>query len=127
MTADYTPQVGDQVRRPNWSEGKMITVTAVGKECLLAIGNFPDGVEWEASFRINGGWVKVEPPPTYPERWLNVYPLAISGRNHATKQEADDYALANSIDDVPGYARIAVIHLAKDGTLTLHPTTGGAS
>ena len=117
MSDSYVPQVGDQVRRPNWSEGKMITVTAVGKECLLAIGNFPDGVEWEASFHINGingDWVKVEPPPTYPEQWINVY-----YDGHPTRETANHHA---------GWAtRAAVIHMAADGTVTLHPTTSGAS
>jgi hypothetical protein len=100
----------------------MITVTAVGKECLLAIGNFPDGVEWEASFRINGNWVKVEPPPTYPERWINVYPWLPVGRDLVVSCLSRDLADQNA-----GSRRIAVIHLAADGTVTLHPTTGGAS
>ena len=118
MDSEYIPQVGDQVRRFVWSEGKVITVTAVGKECLLAIGNFPDGVEWEASFRINGDWIKVEPPPTYPERWINIYRLWVDATACLTRSEADRKAYRE---------RIAVIHLAADGTVTLHPTTGGAS
>jgi hypothetical protein len=64
---------------------------------------------------------RVEPPVVYPEAWINVYPHVVAGSNHPTRQKADDWALTNSTDDVPGFARIAVIHLATDGTVTLHP------
>jgi len=119
MGTDYTPQVGDRVRRSDWKDSDAITVTAVGEQVLL--GKSPGSLS-ELAY-LHGKdypWVKVAPPLTYPEAWFNVYPSGV-GRTWATRKRADDYALANSIDDVPGYARIAVIHLATDGTLTLHP------
>ena len=114
MAGDYIPQVGDRVTRPDWSDSDHIVVTGIGKTRLLAVTT--DG--YEGSFGLDGNWIKVEPPSTYPERWINVYPSSVTGAAYATVREADAWALSN---------RIAVIHLAADGTLTLHPTTGGPS
>ena len=123
MKNNYIPQVGDRVRRPDWKDGDAITVTAVGEQELLG------KLHSELAYRYGKDypWVKVEPPPTYPEAWINVYPHVVASSNHSTRVAADNWALDHNTDDVPGYARIAVIHLAADGTLTLYPTTGGAS
>jgi len=111
MTSEYTPQVGDRVRQPSWGDSNAVTVNAVGKNYFLASAVYPNGVEAEGSFAIQRPWVKVEPPTTYPERWINVYSDGC-GIESWSRTSADMEARWN---------RIAVIHLAKDGTLTLHP------
>lgn len=116
MSNDYTPQVGDRVRRPDWIDREAATVTAVGEQTFLA--KHKDSlVEYPYKYGEGYSWIKVEPPPTYPERWMNVYPSWVDAMAMAclTKSEADSRAYGN---------RIAVIHLASDGTTTLHPTTG---
>ncbi len=117
MSGHYIPQVGDRVRRPDWKDGDAITVTAVGERELL--GKFHS----ELAYRYGKDypWVKVEPPPTYPERWINVY----SGGG--ATDHFDAYSDRDRADRCTYSRRIAVIHLAADGTVTLHPTTGGAS
>jgi hypothetical protein len=121
ITNEYTPQVGDQVRRPNWTDIRAITVTAVGEQVFL--GKVKDSMT-ELTYRHGKDypWVKVEPLPTYPERWINVYPWLPVGRDLVGSYLSRDLADQNA-----GSRRIAVIHLASDGTVTLHPTTGGAS
>jgi hypothetical protein len=118
ITNEYTPQVGDLVRRTGWIDREAVTVTAVGEQVFL--GRYKSSLEYAFSYGKGYSWVKVEPPPTYPERWINVYPSWVDAMAMAclTKSEADSRAYGN---------RIAVIHLATDGTVTLHPTTGGAS
>jgi hypothetical protein len=108
VTAAYVPQVGDRVRTEAWPSNTYITVTAVGEHKLLAQSGDD---HHEASYFLDADWVKVTPPPTYPERWANVYPNGI-GSHWATRAMADFHD--------PG-ERIALIHLATDGTLTLHP------
>jgi hypothetical protein len=72
----------------------------------------PDTQSVEVSYVLDWYWVKVPDPPTYPERWINVYPDGI-GAELRTRE---------GVDGTPGSPnRIAVIHLAADGTLTLHP------
>jgi hypothetical protein len=103
----YTPQVGDRVRLLPWSQ-PWITVTAVGGHKFLATDK--SGIE--SSYYIEANWLKVPEPVVYPERWINVYRRATSV-GHYERLAAD----SNSA----GLGRIAVIHLAADGTLTLHP------
>ena len=110
----YVPQVGDRVRLVDWSDSDAITVLAIGKTRFL--GEYPNGYEGSISLKLD--WVKVEPPTTYPEGWINVYPIWIDATACVTRGEADSRAYLE---------RIAVIHLAADGTVTLYPTTGGAS
>lgn len=118
MKNNYIPQVGDRVCRQNWPDSDVIVVTAIGKTRLLAVTT--DG--YEGSFGLDGNWIKVERPPTYPEQWINVYPWLPVGRDLVESYFSRDLADVNA-----GSRRIAVIHLASDGTVTLHPTTGGAS
>lgn len=122
MTSEYTPQVGDRVRQPDWKDSNAVTVNAVGKNYFLASAAYPNGVETEGAFAIQRPWVKVAPPPTYPERWINVYPWLPVGRGLVESYFSKDLA-----DENAGSRRIAVIHLASDGTVTLHPTKGHAS
>ncbi len=109
MTSEYTPQVGDRVGRSDWNGGA-VTVTAIGRDMFLAYDDLTTHKR-EMLFSLNYKWVKVEPPPTYPERWINVYSDGC-GIESWSRTSADMEARWN---------RIAVIHLAKDGTLTLHP------
>jgi hypothetical protein len=99
----YTPQVGDRVTQDSWPKDTFVTVTAVGEGRFLAR---PDGQSVELSYVLDWDWVKVPEPVVYPERWINVYP------DYLTKARWSSMAAAE---------RIAVIHLAADGTLTLHP------
>ena len=104
MTADYVPQVGDRVR--------------VQDETAIVLGIDDDvaWVKWEHdSYRTTvfvGYLTEVTPPVVHPERWINVYPDGVYDRAWDTRTEADTH---------PYHTRIAVIHLAADGTLTLHP------
>ena len=117
----YIPQVGDRVRRSDWKDSDAITVTAVGEQVLL--GKFKDSIsELPYGHDKDYPWVKVEPPTTYPERWINVYPWLPVGRDLVESYFSKDLA-----DENAGSRRIAVIHLASDGTVTLHPTKGHAS
>lgn len=110
----YVPQVGDRVRLVDWLDSDAVTVLAIGRTRFFA----EYSELYEASFSLNLDWIKVEPPTTYPERWINVYSNWVDGTPCFSRWQAD-------IKSFP--ERIAVIHLAADGTVTLHPTTGGAS
>ena len=104
----YTPQVGDRVTQATWPKDTFVTVTAVGEGQFLAR---PDGQSGELSYVLNWYWVKVPEPIAYPERWMNVTPYSVEW-GHTDRASADYHAHPD---------RIAVIHLAADGTLTLHP------
>ena len=99
MTAPYVPQVGDTVRHPAW-RSETVTVTAIGKRCLLAV----DQNDREFSYDISNSWVKVETPTPLPERWANVYPDGF-WQSHATAMAARRNGHA---------ARIAVLHIWTD-------------
>lgn len=103
MSAAYVPQVGDRV--------VVDDETAI----VLCIDDDVAWLKWEHdSYRTTmfvKHLVKAAPPVVYPERWANVYPDGI-GDYWATKALADEKDHGD---------RIAVIHLAADGTLTLHP------
>jgi hypothetical protein len=106
----YTPQVGDRVRQSQWRDGqygRYVTVTAVGRDMFLA-----DDYGKEFPLNLGHHWLKVPEPVVYPERWMNVYPDHVMFVAYMSRRSAD---LAAST------SRIAVIHLAADGTLTLHP------
>ncbi len=122
MSGHYIPRVGDRVRRRDWSDSEAVIVTAVGEQVFL--GRQPIS-RHENAFLYGPGifsWIKVEPPVVYPEQWINVYPWLPVGRDLVGSYLSRDLADQNA-----GSRRIAVIHLATDGTVTLHPTTGGAS
>ena len=107
--SNYTPQVGDRVtHRTRWAVGVYVTVTAVGRTQFLANDRNGD----ESRYYLEPAWVKVPEPVAYPERWINVYPDDI-GHGQGNRHEADRDAVHDH--------RIAVIHLAADGTVTLHP------
>jgi hypothetical protein len=102
----YTPQVGDRV--------------AVNSETAIVLGIDDDiaWIKWEQSnYRTTilvEYLTKVPEPIVYPERWINVdSDGAMQG--YWTREDADRFAHRKSI---------AVIHLAADGTLTLHPVAG---
>jgi len=115
----YIPQVGDRVRQPDEDDSDAVTVTAVGEQVFL--GKYKDSA-FEYAFRYgdNRSWVKVEPLPTYPERWINVY----SGGG--ATDHFDAYSDRDRADRCTYSRRIAVIHLASDGTVTLHPVERGS-
>jgi len=121
VTAAYIPQIGDRVRLHCLPDGDAVTVTGVGEQMFLA--KHKDSTS-ELTYRHGKDypWVKVEPLPTYPERWINVYPWLPVGRDLV-----ESYFSKNLADENAGSRRIAVIHLASDGTVTLHPTKGHAS
>jgi hypothetical protein len=105
----YTPQVGDRVRWKGWGDGvEPLTVTAVGKRRWLAENKFG----YESTYSFDSGWSKVSDPLVFPERWMNVYGGDVMFVAHKSRRSADFEASTG---------RIAVIHLAADGTLTLHP------
>ena len=108
MTAAYTPQIGDRLVIDARGRGRWFEVAAIDRGYLW--GFDCDG--FPATFMADENWVKVTPPPTYPERWINVYPDYVLGGGWVTRAAAD---LETHND------RIAVIHLAADGTVTLHP------
>lgn len=60
---------------------------------------------------------------TYPDRWINVRQLGVGGCDHSYRLDADETAAKFPADN----RRIAVIHLAADGTLTLYPCDERAS
>jgi len=106
----YTPQVGDRVTQGTWPKDTFVTVTAVGERRFLA-RRLQDQAN-EELYYLNWDWVKVPEPLTYPERWMNVYGGDVMFVAHMSRRSADFEASTG---------RIAVIHLAADGTLTLHP------
>jgi hypothetical protein len=103
----YTPQVGDRVRMRGWGSERWLDVSAIDRGYLFGFDQDDDPTTWNAAHF----WVKVPEPIVYPELWVNIdasaYPSA-----YLTRGDADVYAHTG---------RIAVIHLATDGTLTLHP------
>jgi hypothetical protein len=64
VSEKYVPQVGDRVRRPEWSEA-YLDVAYVGSRWIT--GTDHAGVEnvWSA----NDPWIKVEPRLTVREQW----------------------------------------------------------
>jgi hypothetical protein len=102
----YTPQVGDRVRLGSWLDGVYVTVVATGRYMFLA----EDQAGGESAGVLTG-WLKVPEPVVYPELWVNIEASAYASA-YRTREDADEYAHTG---------RIAVIHLAADGTLTLHP------
>ena len=101
MTADYTPQVGDRVRRESWSASTpSVDVTAIGSYRFLGVdrdGEFP--------YDMDGEWVKVVEPTPLPERWANVYPDGV-GLDYARRSGTDEVTRVNE--------RIAVLHIWTD-------------
>jgi hypothetical protein len=96
------------VRLSHWLDGQYVTVTAIGREKLLVLGETAG--EWSSALSYD--WLKVPEPVVYPERWMNVYSNYLMNAGWWCRADADRGASAG---------RIAVIHLAADGTLTLHP------
>jgi hypothetical protein len=107
---------GDRVRRLNeYKEWTQATVVAVGKQRLLVEYEWTDDVDGtvcaaESCWTIQG----TELVPVYPELWINVH-TNLGVTSWSTRYMADGA-------DRP---RVAVIHLASDGTLTLEPIRDG--
>jgi len=74
-----------------WDPDRWLDVVCVERGYLFGFNEDHEPCIWAAAH----AWVEVAPPPTYPERWITVN---------------------TAFGD-----RIALIHLATDGTLTLHP------
>jgi hypothetical protein len=105
----YIPQVGDRVRHKTWTDAvPTLTITAVGEKRWLAKDDFGH----ESMYSFDSHWLKVPDPLVFPERWMNVYGGDVMFVAHTSRRSADIEASTG---------RIAVIHLAADGTLTLHP------
>jgi hypothetical protein len=66
------------------------------------------GVVEEEAWKIRD----TELVPVYPELWINVYPGHLGAQWDNTRENADYCARPD---------RVGVVHLAADGTLTLHP------
>jgi len=100
MDTNYTPKVGDSVRRASWMPSMhSVDVTAIGRYRFLGVdsdGEFPHD--------LNGKWIKVETPLPLPEQWSNVYPDGF-WQSHTTAVSAG----VNSHD-----GRIAVLHIWTD-------------
>ena len=107
MNADYVPQVGDRVRMRQWGPGRWVDVVAIERGYLFGFGE----QDYAETLTVAHDWIKVIPSPTYPERWISVYSNGL-GAGYVSRQTADNTAFSD---------RIAVIHLAADGTVTLHP------
>ncbi len=62
MPDRYRPVVGDQIRQSFFDEGTHLTVTAVGRDNLLAVNSTTGG---EYKFSLEDPWEKVEIPKRY--------------------------------------------------------------
>jgi hypothetical protein len=111
---------GDSVRKFDAGGGYWIkgTVLYCGTEKVFGRWLYPDPdsdvdgefIEAEMSYAIH----TVESVPVYPELWINVH-TNLGVTSWSTRYMADGA-------DRP---RVAVIHLASDGTLTLEPIRDG--
>ena len=83
---NYTPQVGDVARRPNWVDGHAIRVIAVDGESLF--GRTESGMH--SIWSTTQPWVKVTPRPTLPtmpDRWAGVHVNHTRNPVHASADE----------------------------------------
>ena len=94
MSAAYVPRIGDRVRMREWGAYRWLDVVAIERGYLFGFEDDDEPSTWT----VASDWIKVTSPVVYPERWFNVN-TGFGGR-------------------------IALIHLATDGTLTLHPVEG---
>lgn len=115
----YRPEVGDRIRpvlgNPHNDHVPPVEhlVTAVGDYTFLALENC-EGPENQYRLTSDQRWVKVPDPVVYPERWMNVWGHAV-GYPADSRQQAD----ADHENHHHAIARLGVIHLASDGTLTM--------
>lgn len=103
----YIPQVGDRVRLTAMQPHEFLDITYVGIGVVVGINERKKETTWW----LDSVWIKLPDPVTYPEQWLNVYLNWSEARSRADADRKADRERS----------RIAVIHLAADGTLTLHP------
>lgn len=81
----YIPQVGDQVRRPDWDPPvSPLRVTAVGVASFLATES--NGGGREDSWPLDGDWVKVVQPPPIADTWRV---LTVNGHALASRPTRD--------------------------------------
>jgi hypothetical protein len=99
MNNEYTPQVGDRVRRHYWRRG-YIDVQHVGNAYFMGINSAGE----EVARRLDEDWVKVGTPAPLPDFWSNVDRWGVAGiwRDRAG---ADKYAIND---------RLAVVHIYTD-------------
>jgi len=100
MDTNYTPKVGDRVRRAGFHHDQWFDVTAVGLVCFL--GTESDG--FESAEPIGADWVRVETPTPLPECWVNVTTTGL-GNDWPTRAETDEVAGRNTV---------AVLHVWTD-------------
>jgi len=105
MSAAYVPQVGDRVRRTNWSDRLYMDVEYVGRS--LVVGADPDGREMTAtlSSTTSGEWVKVETPAPLADCWYYVTKTGLVSPPKDSRAIAFDHAGVH----VP-----AVVHIWTD-------------
>jgi len=105
MSAAYVPQVGDRVRRTNWSDRLYMDTEYVGRS--LVVGADPDGREMTATLSSTGGgeWVKVVTPAPLADCWYYVTTAGRVSLPKDTRADAIDHA---------GMNVLAVVHIWTD-------------
>jgi hypothetical protein len=103
--------VGDKLRLHEWQPDSYVTVTGTGATHFLG-RSIVDGIE--RPYFLDGLWYLCIDPPAFPERWMNVY-VSGFGTGHGTRSGADHAATGQLGLGV----RLGVIHLDRDGTLTM--------
>lgn len=110
---EYVPAPGDRARLSWWPEGCYLDVRAVDADTVYG-RHMPTNVPYGCALNEVGAWSKIPDPITYPEVWCNVYADGSVGNWCASRAHLDDIAARD---------RLAVIHLAADGTVTLEANT----
>lgn len=109
-SAIFPFKVGDSIRRSNWPQDDYIVITAIGTHKVL--GHVRGDPTKETAYDIvdlRATWVR---KTLFPESWMNVYADGIIGKRHSSRADANGKA-----ESFRG--RIGVIHLAKNGVLTM--------
>ena len=105
---NYTPKVGDRVRRPSWSDGVWIEIYYIDGDTVYGRDRDGDPACWGA----DGVWLEVQPRPTVAECWGLIDENGRFDRFHS-----EDSARDNQHPDVT-LARIrhkrALIHVGDD-------------
>lgn len=96
--SEYEPQVGDRV---DWA-GDKGAVLATHEESVWVL--------LDRGYAATARVVDLVKLPTFPERWINVYPNGVASE-WFSREIADE---RNGRDD-----RLGVIHLHADGSLTM--------
>lgn len=109
-STDRPFQVGDTIRYG--TTGDIWKVTDMD-DLEFVIHRDGEGFEVEAWHAASA----YERVPSFPEQWINVYPQGGGyGRAFYSREEADAMSAPERVGQP---ARIGVVHLAADGTLTM--------